>query len=653
MLFRSLAYLMRAMGGNILTEKNQSIPYWLSSVGLSVKREFLSGFQCMDGLYLAYSASKNTWKPSMKNVTKITPNNRLYQTVNYMTQIANLYMEFDIKTNIKVMVVNESISKVCMVFRNTLENLEKCADTLSYPYCEKSRVLSAPIIENIKIKRYRNSTSDNLPPYTPYHITTTSLQTNLLDTGCVSVMIASIQEIQPEPVYDFTTRSKNHSFVASSFVSHNCPAETPEGQSIGVVKNISYLAHITIPTNSVALREYVSALIIPIESIQNPRELHEKVKVFVNGSWVGITENPMELYQDIKEKKYKGIINIYTSIVFDYKKSEIRICNDGGRLTRPVLRVKDNKAIITQEVIQKLMSKEICWNDLLISCRLDESVIEYIDPEEQNYSMIAMKTKDTYLLQDEHFRYNYTHCEIHPSTIFGILASCIPFPEHNQAPRNTYQTAMAKQAMGVYSTNYDHRMDKTSYVLNYPSRPLVETRVMNFLHLNNIRSGSQIHVAIMTHTGYNQEDSVLINKGSIDRGLFLATIYHTEKDEDKNIIRDEIIRCKPDKTKTKGIKYGNYEKLNAQGFIQENHLVENRDVIIAKIVPIKENRNDPTKIIKYEDQSKIFSTTEETYVDKNYTSRNGDGYNFAKVRVRILRKPVMGDKMCEIGRAHV
>jgi DNA-directed RNA polymerase II subunit RPB2 len=167
---------------------------------------------------------------------------------------------------------------------------------------------------------------------------------------------------------------------------------------------------------------------------------------------------------------------------------------------------------------------------------------------------------------------------------------------------------------------------------------------MNFIHLNQIPSGCQIHVAIMTHTGYNQEDSVLVNKGSIDRGLFTATIYHTEKDEDKNIIRDEIIRCKPDKTKTKGIKFGNYEKVNNQGFIQENSLVENRDVIIAKIIPIKENRNDPTKTIKYEDQSKTFRTTEETYIDKNYTGRNGDGYNFAKVRVRVHRKPGYGDK---------
>jgi len=566
-----------------------------------------------------------------------------------------------------------------------------------------------------------------------------------------------------------------------------CPAETPEGQSIGVVKNISYMAHITIPTNSSSLYEYVDPFILKVEAAANTSELHGKVKVFVNGTWVGVTTDPFELYDEMKSKKHKGIINIYTSIIFDFKMLEIRICNDGGRLTRPLLRVKDNRAIITKDIINRLSNKEIAWNDLLTSCRLDESVIEYIDPEEQNFSMIAMKTKEGYLV--DHAKYNFTHCEIHPSTIFGVLASCIPFPEHNQAPRNTYQCigpsefvwmsngdkkqikdveigdivlsfhpetmditttkvvnqfvrqnehpiyrietttgraiiatedhkfmtnygwktvgeiqndknidiyhyntpvntwellpissitpepdglisdievesenhsfiagsgfassncAMGKQAIGVYSLNYDQRMDKTAYVLTYPSRPLVDTRLMNFIHLNQIPSGCQIHVAIMTHTGYNQEDSVLANKGSLDRGLFGATIYHTEKDEDKNIIRDEIIRCKPDKSKTKGIKYGNYDKVNQQGFIPENTLVENRDVIIAKIIPIKENRNDPTKTIKYEDQSKTFRTTEETYIDKNYTGRNGDGYNFAKVRVRVFRKPGYGDKFCSL-----
>ena len=421
-----------------------------------------------------------------------------------------------------------------------------------------------------------------------------------------------------------------------------CPAETPEGQSIGVVKNISYMAHITIPTNSTSLYEYVNPHIISVNNA-NPLDLHGKVKVFINGCWVGISNNPIELYNDMKDKKYKGIINIYTSIIFNYDTLEIRICNDCGRLTRPILRVKNNRALITNDIVDKLTNKELSWNDLLTNCKIDESVIEYIDPEEQNFSMIAMKSKTSYL-QDPNAYFQYTHCEIHPSTIFGVLASCVPYPEHNQAPRNTYQCAMGKQAMGVYATNYDQRMDKTAYVLNYPTRPLVDTRLMNFIHLNKIPSGTQIHVAIMTHTGYNQEDSVLINKGSLDRGLFLATIYHTEKDEDKNIIRDEIIRCQPDPTKTKGIKFGNYNKLNSDGFIPENELVENRDVIIAKTVPIKENRNDPMKTIKYEDQSKTFRTTEETYIDKNYTGRNGDGYNFAKVRVRALRKPVLGDK---------
>jgi len=565
-----------------------------------------------------------------------------------------------------------------------------------------------------------------------------------------------------------------------------CPAETPEGQSIGVVKNISYMAHITIPTNSSSLYEYVKPFLVSVNDT-NSENLYKKVKVFVNGCWLGITETPIELYSDMKDKKYKGIINIYTSIIFDYKMLEIRVCNDGGRLTRPVLKVKNNRALIDRGVIDRLVSKDLTWNDLLTNCKLNESVIEYIDPEEQNLAMIAMKCKHGYL-QDVNHIFNYTHCEIHPSTIFGVLASCIPFPEHNQAPRNTYQClspdelvwmadgtkkcikdvligdkvlsfnpetlditetnvvnqfvrpnefpiyklktvsgreiiatedhklmtnkgwktigemnknideykilcdynsktkkfdsigiesiesqpdglvsdievesdnhsfiageygfassncAMGKQAMGVYATNYDKRMDKTAYVLNYPSRPLVDTRLMNMIYLNRIPSGTQIHVAIMTHTGYNQEDSVLVNKGSLDRGLFLATIYHTEKDEDKNIIRDEIIRCKPDPTKTKGIKFGNYDKLDPNGFIPENELVENRDVIIAKTIPIKENRNDPTKTVKFEDQSKTFRTAEETYIDKNYTGRNGDGYNFAKVRVRTLRKPVLGDK---------
>ena len=426
--------------------------------------------------------------------------------------------------------------------------------------------------------------------------------------------------------------------LTDGLVEHN----TPEGASVGIVKNLSYMSHITIHSNSKSLYDYITPQIKSIELL-SPMELFDQVKVFINGAWIGITENPQELYLMLKEMKYKGIINIYTSIIFDYKLAEIRVCNDSGRVTRPLLRVKDQNILLTPQILKDLTNNIISWDDLFTDCKIDQAILEYIDPEEQNNSMIATKPKD--LIAGSNTMLKFTHCEIHPSTMFGVVSSCIPFPEHNQSPRNTYQCAQAKQAMGVYATNYNERMDKTAYVLNYPTRPLVDTRVMNLIQLNKIPSGCNINVAIMTHTGYNQEDSVLINKGSIDRGLFQTTIYHTEKDEDKQKINgDEEIRCKPDQTKTKGMKFGNYGKVNSKGVMPENSLVENRDVIIAKVTPIKENRNDHTKVIKYDDQSKLYRTTEETYIDKNYIDRNGDGYSFAKVRLRTTRKPVIGDK---------
>jgi len=769
-------YFMRWVGGNPF-----ELPAWLLSAERSVIREFLSAFLGR-GLNHSFSNTLYTDKRVyMQHVADMLSEFSIQCRITYLPFTPNFSGSFatsEVSSEEAGSPLPNLITTAFVVIDN--DSLEKYYDTIGFTYCEENRRQMVETIELLKIRAFYKQ--DMKPPV------------NWSVNGCVSVPILSIQEIEPELVYDFTTYSENHSFVTDSFVVSNC-CETPEGQSIGVVKNISYLAHITIPTNSSSLYEYVQPFVDPIETALSV-DMNRKVKVFVNGAWLGITRRPMELYNDMKDKKYRGIINIYTSIIFDFKLLEIRICNDGGRLTRPVLKVRDNKALITSDIIDKLESKELAWNDLLTSCRIDESVIEYIDPDEQNLAMIAMKSKDSYL-KDPSIKVNYTHCEIHPSTIFGVLASCIPFPEHNQSPRNTYQCilcsehvyyydgstkqikdvnvgdkiltfhpktleitktfvkgqfvqpshnpvyelttvygkkivatsdhtfmtdqgwkrvddmicdlticigismantttdytqstypvkngiifvpiasitrvenqlvscietesenhsfitthgilskncAMSKQAIGVYAMNYDQRMDKTSYILTYPSRSLVDTRVMNFIQLSKIPSGTQIHVAIMTHTGYNQEDSVLVNKGSIDRGLFSATIYHTEKDEDKNIVRDEIIRCKPDKTKTKGIKFGNYDKLDSQGFIPENTRVDNRDVIIAKIIPIKENRNDPTKTIKYEDQSKTFRTTEETYIDKNYTGRNGDGYNFAKVRVRTFRKPVLGDK---------
>jgi DNA-directed RNA polymerase II subunit RPB2 len=450
-----------------------------------------------------------------------------------------------------------------------------------------------------------------------------------------------------------------------------CPAETPEGGSIGVVKNISYLSHVTIHSNPASLHAYIDEHIERLETLK-PRDTYRQVKVFVNGTWVGITRDPQRLYQEFKLKKLRGIINIYTSVVFDYPNAEIRICNDAGRMMRPLLLVNQdtNELFITRDIIKRIDAREIGWDDLLTHMSASDAgasdagagdagagdagaaashgVIEYIDPDEQAFSMIAMRPHHLYRNETDTtspYKYRYSHCEIHPSTIFGVLASCIPFPEHNQAPRNTYQCAMGKQAIGIYVTNYQRRMDKTAYVLTYPHRPLVDTRLMQMIQLAEIPSGAPLIVAIMSYTGYNQEDSVLVNQGAIDRGMFSATIYHTEKDEDKKINGDEEVRCHPDASKTKGMKFGNYDKLNQRGVMPANTFIENRDIIMGKVIPIKDNRNDPTKIVKYEDISRVYHTSEECYVDKSYIDSNGEGYCFCKVRVRAFRKPVIGDKV--------
>lgn len=445
-----------------------------------------------------------------------------------------------------------------------------------------------------------------------------------------------------------------------------CPAETPEGQSVGLVKNLSYMVHVTISTSSTPIYDLMhnlaeDGLMTPFseEAPISGETIDKSIKVFVNGNWIGISQKPMELYTELKNAKHRGIINIYTGVVFDFKNGEIRLCTDSGRPMRPLLRVKNGNILLTKDIARRLGlndgdSELLEWDDLLLSNipNVDDAILEYIDAEEQNYAMIAM-TPHALTGENAHQIKTYTHCEIHPSTIFGVLASCIPFPDHNQSPRNTYQCAMGKQAMGTYVTNYRERMDKTSYVLTTTMRPLVDTRIMNLLKFCEIPSGQMVIVAIATHTGFNQEDSLIMNEGSIRRGLFSATIYHTEKDEEKKGGGgDEEILCKPDPQKTKGMKFANYEKLTEKGLVPENTLINNRDVIIGKVVPIKEYKNDPTKRIKYANKSHTYKTTndsnEDCYIDKNYVSRGGEGYPLCKTRIRTHRQPVIGDKFCAL-----
>jgi DNA-directed RNA polymerase II subunit RPB2 len=204
---------------------------------------------------------------------------------------------------------------------------------------------------------------------------------------------------------------------------------------------------------------------------------------------------------------------------------------------------------------------------------------------------------------------------------------------------------MAKQAMGVYSTNYHDRLDKNAYVLTYPHKALVNTRITNILNMNNLPSGTTVIVAIMSYTGYNQEDSIIFNGGSKHRGLFKTTVFHTEKDEDKKMHGDNEIRCIPDPSNTTGMKFANYGKINSEGLMPENTKIEPMDIIMGKKcpIPVKGTKNDPNIVFKYKDLSKI-CREENCYMDKNYRGINGDGYECWKGRIRSVRDPEIGDK---------
>ena len=198
-----------------------------------------------------------------------------------------------------------------------------------------------------------------------------------------------------------------------------CPVETPEGQSVGVVKNISYMTHITITSDTESvLKNIINNDLTEINNISIDNSYTE-TKLLLNGSILGLVNNGYKYYKLLKNYKYSGKINIYTSICFDIINNELRVCNDSGRLTRPVLKVRNNKLLITTDIVDKIKKKELLWDDLFLNLKINESVLEYVDAEEQNYSLIAMNEK---YLNDRNC--NYTHCEIHPSTIFGILASC-------------------------------------------------------------------------------------------------------------------------------------------------------------------------------------------------------------------------------------
>lgn len=410
-----------------------------------------------------------------------------------------------------------------------------------------------------------------------------------------------------------------------------CPSETPEGHACGLVKNLSLMAYISVGKSSLPIIEILEEC--GVERLEEASSMHG-TKVFVNGIWLGVHSNPADLVQTLRELRRANEIDKEISIIYDIKENEVRILSDSGRPCRPLLIVKNRRLLITKEDILGLKNMTLRWDDLLINGK-----IEFIDVEEEETCLIAMNLND---LPTK----DYTHCEIHPAVILGVAASVIPFPTHNPSPRNTYQSAMGKQAMGIFSTNFALRMDTLSNILFYPQKPLVTTRSMEYLRFKELPAGQNAIVAIACYSGYNQEDSVIINQCAIDRGLFRSFLYRTYTDQEDMArpgINEEF--CKPDRRNCTKMRNFNYNKLDTDGLIFPGVEVTGDDVLIGKVTPIldieKSTKENPFYLKK--DSSTVMKKTEEGVVDTVILT-NKDGYKFAKVKVRSTRIPQIGDK---------
>ncbi len=357
--------------------------------------------------------------------------------------------------------------------------------------------------------------------------------------------------------------------------------------------------------------------------------------IFFNGVFIGTTDKPKSFIKELRDKRRSNEVTNLMNVFYDEQYDNIEVSTDKGRARRPLIIVKNGKPLVTKEIINKLRNKELKWDDLV-----KRGLIEYLDSTEEENTKIALTESE---VTPEH-----THLEISPLIIFGNQASMIPYAEHNMATRIIYGAKMLKQGLGVYASNYIIRDDTNANILHYAQKPLVKTSMYDLMHYETHPFGMNVVVAIMPWDGYNIEDAIIINKSSIDRGLFRNTYFKPYKCEELRYsggIKDKI--SIPDKD-TSGYRTEEaYAHLEEDGIIHPEAIVRPHDVLVGKTSPprfMTSMEEFRVGVEARKETSTSAKSDEHGLVDSVMITESSEGNKMVKVIVRDERLPELGDK---------
>ncbi|KAI4135010.1 MAG: hypothetical protein LQ347_001045 [Umbilicaria vellea] len=414
-----------------------------------------------------------------------------------------------------------------------------------------------------------------------------------------------------------------------------CPSDTPEGEACGLVKNLALMTHITTDDEEAPVRKLVFVLGALDIATVNGKDLYGNGAyiIFTNGTPIALTRQPKQFLNGFRRLRRMGRVSEFVSIFINHHHNAVHIATDEGRICRPLIVVEKSKSRVTSRHLKSMRKGTMEFDDFL-ACGL----VEYLDVNEENDSNIAV--------YEDEINETTTHLEIEPFTILGAVAGLIPYPHHNQSPRNTYQCAMGKQAIGAIAHNQFLRIDTLLYLMVYPQKPMVKTRTIELIKYDKLPAGQNATVAVMSYSGYDIEDALVLNKASCDRGFGRCQVfrkYATTLRKYPNGTEDRV----GDRHEENGAPIKKHALLDHHGLAAAGEKVSAGEVYINKQTPLNtaaSGLGSDYGSNEFRDTPMTYRLPDPSYIDKVMISVTESDYKLLKVQTRQTRRPEVGDK---------